>query len=70
MRPVTVGPKKNAVIYMGIILLKKQTRQYTGSCAVKAITKIGFLPYKSPSLGMNKQLSEIPISAELAMSAI
>ena len=27
MRPVTVGPKKKAVMYIGNILLKKQTKQ-------------------------------------------
>jgi hypothetical protein len=68
--PVMQGPKKNEhkYIYHGYLNILAQRK--TGIYKDKANTYKGFRPYKSPILGIKRQLKLTPMSATMRTVAI
>ena len=64
------GPKKNAHIYISHGLLNIHAQRKTGIYKDKANTYKGFRPYKSPILGIIRQLKLTPMSATMSTVAI
>ena len=64
------GPKKNAHTYISHGLVNILAQRKTGIYKVKANTYKGFRPYKSPILGIKRQLMLTPMSATMRTVAI